>query len=323
MLRQHARNVRNNKLLKLTMRKYPLILIIIILFTSGLKANEIDTLSIRKHLNTIVNTKNPRNYRNIESLNYVADYIFKDFMKYADSVYYQSYLVDNIEYKNVVCVFGISNAKTIVVGAHYDVCGNQDGADDNASGVVGLLELAKSLKGKKLKYRIEMVAYTLEEPPYFRTKNMGSFIHAKSLYENNTDVYGMFCLEMIGYFDDARKSQDYPIGPLSLIYGTRGNYITLVNKFSKGKFSRKFSKQFKNQRLIKTKELMAPAKLPGIDFSDHLNYWAFDFSALMITDTAFYRNKNYHENTDTIETLDLLRMSQVIESVYQTLIKMK
>ena len=323
MLRQHARNVRNNRLLKLTMRKYPLILIIIILFTSGLKANEIDTLSIRKHLNTIVNTKNPRNYRNIESLNYVADYIFKDFMKYADSVYYQSYLVDNIEYKNVVCVFGISNAKTIVVGAHYDVCGNQDGADDNASGVVGLLELAKSLKGKKLKYRIEMVAYTLEEPPYFRTKNMGSFIHAKSLYENNTDVYGMFCLEMIGYFDDARKSQDYPIGPLSLIYGTRGNYITLVNKFSKGKFSRKFSKQFKNQRLIKTKEFMAPAKLPGIDFSDHLNYWAFDFSALMITDTAFYRNKNYHENTDTIETLDLLRMSQVIESVYQTLIKMK
>ena len=244
-------------------------------------------------------------------------------MKYADSVYYQSYLVDNIEYKNVVCVFGISHAKTIVVGAHYDVCGNQDGADDNASGVVGLLELAKSLKGKKLKYRIEMVAYTLEEPPYFRTKNMGSFIHAKSLYENNTDVYGMFCLEMIGYFDDARKSQDYPIGPLSLIYGTRGNYITLVNKFSKGKFSRKFSKQFKNQRLIKTKEFMAPAKLPGIDFSDHLNYWAFDFSALMITDTAFYRNKNYHENTDTIETLDLLRMSQVIESVYQTLIKMK
>ena len=82
-------------------------------------------------------------------------------------------------------------------------------------------------------------------------------------------------------------------------------------------------KQFKNQRLIKTKKFTAPAKLPGIDFSDHLNYWAFDFSALMITDTAFYRNKNYHENTDTIETLDLLRMSKVIESVYNTLITMK
>ena len=222
-----------------------------------------------------------------------------------------------------MCVFGNQSAKTIVIGAHYDVCGNQDGADDNASGVVGLLELAKSLKGEKLNYRIEIVAYTLEEPPYFRTKNMGSFIHAKSLYENKTNVYGMFCLEMIGYFDDSKKSQDYPIGPLSLIYGNRGNYITLVNKFSKGQFSRTFNKQFKNQRLIKTKKFTAPAKMPGIDFSDHLNYWAFDFSALMLTDTAFFRNKNYHENTDTIETLDLLRMSKVIESVYNTIITMK
>ncbi|WP_027420514.1 M28 family peptidase [Crocinitomix catalasitica] len=305
------------------MRKYTLILILITLFTSGLRANKIDTLSIRKHLNNIVNTEKPRNHRNIESLNYVADYIFKDFTKYADSVYYQSYIINNIEYKNVVCVFGIQNTKTIVVGAHYDVCGNQDGADDNASGVVGLLELAKLLKDKPLKHRIEMVAYTLEEPPYFRTKSMGSYIHAKSLYENKTDVYGMFCLEMIGYFDDTKKSQDYPIGFLSLIYGNKGNYITLVNKFSKGKFSRKFSKKFKRNKLIKTKKFVAPAKLPGIDFSDHLNYWKFGFSGLMITDTAFYRNKNYHEDTDTIETLDLLRMSKVIESVYNTLIVLK
>lgn len=288
-----------------------------------IRANEIDTLSIEKHLNNIINTENPRNHKNIKSLNYVADYIFKDFSKYADSVYYQPYKVNNKEYKNVVCVFGSRNNKTIVVGAHYDVCGNQDGADDNASGVVGLLELAKLLKGKQLKYRIEMVAYTLEEPPYFRTENMGSFIHAKSLHDNKTDVYGMICLEMIGYFDDNKKSQDYPIGLLSLIYGNRGNYITLVNKLSKGKFSRKFNKQFKKKRLIKTKKFTAPSKLPGIDFSDHLNYWEFGFSALMITDTAFYRNKNYHETTDTIETLDLLRMSKVIETVYTTLITMK
>jgi len=292
-------------------------------FVTGLRAGQTDTISIKTHLYKIINTVKPRNHKNIESLNYVADYIFNDFNKYADSVYYQSYIVDNKEYKNVVCVFGNKNAKTIVIGAHYDVCGNQDGADDNASGVVGLLELAKLFKGKKLNYRIEIVAYTLEEPPYFRTKNMGSFIHAKSLYENKTNVYGMFCLEMIGYFDDSKKSQDYPIRLLSLIYGNRGNYITLVNKFSKGKFSRKFNKQFKNQKLIKTKKFIAPAKLPGIDFSDHLNYWAFNISALMITDTAFYRNKNYHENTDTIETLDLLRMSKVIKSIYNTLITMK
>jgi len=305
------------------MKKYTIILTLTILLTNGCFANAVDTLSIRNHLNKIINTEKPRNFKNIESLNSVADYIFNNFKKYADSVYYQPYEIEEKVYKNVVCVFGSQNTKTIVVGAHYDVCGSQDGADDNASGVVGLLELAKLLKGKKLKYRIEIVAYTLEEPPFFRTKYMGSYVHAKSLYENKADVYGMFCLEMIGYFDDSKHSQDYPIKSLSLIYGKRGNYITLVNKLSKGKFSRKFNTKFKHQRLVKTKRFNAPAKLPGIDFSDHLNYWAFNFSGLMITDTAFYRNKNYHLDTDTIETLDLLRMSKVIESVYQTLLKIK
>lgn len=305
------------------MKTFALILSLLIFFTIELRAQNSDTLRIKEHLNKIINTEKPRNHRNIESLNYVADYIFNEFNRYADTVYFQPYMVGSEEYKNVICVFGKKNAKTVVIGAHYDVCGDQDGADDNASGVVGLLELAKLLKGEKLKYRIEMVAYTLEEPPYFRTENMGSYIHAKSLHENGANIYGMFCLEMIGYYDDSKKSQDYPLGIFSLFYGNRGNYITLVNKFSKGKFSRKFNKCFKHQKLIKTKKFTAPAKLPGIDFSDHLNYWLFDYSALMITDTAFYRNKNYHETTDTIETLDLLRMSKVIDSVFHALISMK
>lgn len=116
------------------MRIYSVI-ITVIFFANGLRANQIDTLSIKNHLDKIINTEKSRNHRNIESLNYVANYIFNDFNKYADSVYYQPYIVDNKEYKNVVCVFGNQNAKTIVIGAHYDVCGNQDGADDNASGV--------------------------------------------------------------------------------------------------------------------------------------------------------------------------------------------
>lgn len=300
------------------------IVFLVVFFSSlAICANGVDTSSITKHLNAIINTEKPRHHQNIGSLNYVAAYIHQDFTKYADSVYYQPYRINGKEYKNVVCVFGSQYKKTIVIGAHYDVCGHQDGADDNASGVVGLLELAKLLKGKPLNYRIELVAYTLEEPPYFRTENMGSYIHAKSLYERKTDVYGMFCLEMIGYFDDSKKSQDYPIGALSLIYGNRGNYITLVNKFSKGKCARKFCRKFKQQRLILTKKFTAPAKLPGIDFSDHLNYWAFGYSAFMITDTAFYRNKNYHEKTDTIETLDIFRMSKVIESTYKALMNLK
>ena len=281
-----------------------------------------DTTKIKKHLTLITKTDKSRNYKNLKTLNQIGAYIFDEFKTYADSTYYQKYNVKGNEYKNVIAVFGSENTKTIVVGAHYDVCGEQEGADDNATGVVGLLELARMLQGKKLNYRIELVAYTLEEPPFFRTKQMGSYIHAKSLKDNNIDVYGMVCLEMIGYFDDAKNSQNYPLGFLKLIYGNKANYITLVNQFSKGKFARKFSNIFKKANTIRAKKFIGPKSMEGIDFSDHMNYWNFGYSAVMLTDTSFYRNKNYHEKTDTMETLNIPKIAQVIDGVFQTIINM-
>ena len=180
----------------------------------------------------------------------------------------------------------------MVVGAHYDVCGNQPGADDNASGVAGLLELARMLSDCQLKYRIDLVAFALEEPPYFRSPSMGSYIHAKSLADNQIRVKGMISLEMIGYFTEKKRTQEYPVGILKLFYGNRGNYITVVRKFSDGKFSRRFTRSFRDAKLP-VKSFQGPRFLPGIDYSDHLNYWNHGFSAVMITDTSFYRNKNY------------------------------
>ncbi len=133
----------------------------------------------------------------------------------------------------------------------------------------------------------------------------------------------MICLEMIGYFDDNKNTQNYPMGFLKLIYGTRGDYITVVQKFGGGKFGRKVNRGMKNLGLIKTKSFKSPANLPGVDFSDHLNYWKYDYNAVMITNTAFYRNKNYHEPTDKMATLDLNRMSLVIDEVYLTLRQFK
>jgi Zn-dependent M28 family amino/carboxypeptidase len=282
-----------------------------------------DTTLIKTLLKVLTKTPEYRNYENVNQLNAIAGYIFDWFYRYADTTYFQEYKVEGKVYKNVIGTFGSHHAKTIIVGAHYDVYGNQEGADDNASGVVGLLELARLLANQNLNYRIDLVAFTLEEPPYFRTDHMGSYIHAKSLLDRDASIYGMISLEMIGYFSDEKKSQHYPLGVLSLFYGNKGNYITLVNKFRKGKFSRKFTNQFKNLATIRTKKFTGPRKLPGIDFSDHLNYWKFGFSAMMITDTAFYRNKNYHEITDTLETLDISRMAKVIDGVFETLIKMR
>ncbi len=279
-----------------------------------------DTTIIQAHLKVITKTGKYRNYSTIDQLNKTADYISAVFRQYSDSIFIQEYSVNGLIYKNVICSFGTENHKRIIVGAHYDVCGNQEGADDNASGVVGLLELARLLKGQKLNQRIDLVAYTLEEPPYFRTAYMGSYIHAKSLADNKTAVYGMVSLEMIGYFKDEKKSQSYPVGLLSLFYGNKGNYITLVRKFGAGSFTRKFCRKYKSTKAVRTKKFTGPPALAGIDFSDHLNYWKFGFSALMLTDTSFFRNKNYHEPTDTMETLDINRMAKVINGVFSTLI---
>lgn len=282
-----------------------------------------DTALIKEHMYRLTKTEQYRQYRNVKQLDLTADYILQQFSKYSDSVFLQEYQVGDRTYSNVVCSFGTRHSKRIIVGAHYDVCGDQEGADDNASGVTGLLELARMLHEKPLNYRVDLVAYTLEEPPFFRTELMGSYVHAQYLSDQKIDVYGMVVLEMIGFFKDDKKTQDYPIGILKMFYGGRGNYITLVKKMGGDPFTRKFYKAFKKAKTIRTKKFAGPKSLPGIDYSDHRNYWLFGFNACMMTDTSFYRNKNYHQKTDVMETLDFQRMSQVFDGMLISLLKMK
>ncbi len=299
------------------------ILIVLILgFQMGFsqKTSNIDT--IKQHLIKITKTKDYRNHKNIGQLNEVANYIKLQFQKHSDSVFFQNFNVEGNTYKNVICAFGTQHKKRIIIGAHYDVCGNQEGADDNASGLVGLLELARLLKGEVLNYRVDLVAYSLEEPPFFRTEHMGSFVHAKHMADEDIDLYGMVSLEMIGYFSNKENSQQYPDDKLKEIYGNKGNFITVVNEFDKQDFAREFGTGFQTHTKVKTVIFDSPPNMPAIDFSDHLNYWRFGFSALMVTDTAFLRNKNYHRKTDTMDTLDITSMAEVINGVFKTLLKL-
>jgi len=302
-------------------KKYFSILAFLFLVIFAQAQNQTDTALVFTHLKRL--TEEVRNYNNITQLNQTAKYIETVFRKYSDSIFIQDFVVNGHVYKNVICSFGVEHIRRVIVGAHYDVYANQEGADDNASGVVALLELARQLKGQKLNFRVDLVAYTLEEPPFFRSELMGSYIHAKYLKDKEIDVYGVVAVEMIGYFKDEKKTQDYPIGMMSLFYGSKGNYISLVRKFGSGKFARKFGRKFKSSKVIRTKKLSAPKFIPGIDFSDHLNYWKFGYSALMITDTAFYRNKNYHKTGDTLSTLDIPRMALVIDGIFRALVALK
>ena len=276
---------------------------------------------LESHVKALTKTTNYRNYSNITSLNEAAHYVKTQFELLNLPVQEQSYKVGNETYKNIISYYGPKDGKRIIIGAHYDVCGDQDGADDNASGIAGLIEIAKQFQKYKptTKYRFEFVAYTLEEPPFFRTEHMGSHVHAKSLHDNNVAVSAMISLEMIGYFSEAPKSQEYPIGILKWFYPTKANYIAVVGKFGSGKLTRKFKKGIKKGSTIPVRSINAPSSITGIDFSDHLNYWKFNYDAIMITDTSFFRNKNYHQTSDTIETLDFDKMSQVVKGVTYTL----
>ncbi|MFN8253874.1 MAG: M28 family peptidase [Ferruginibacter sp.] len=280
-----------------------------------------DTAHIRQSLALITGTPLPRQYKNTEVLDTVAGRIEQDFKHYSNNVYRQTYNAKGRTYHNIIASFGPQTAERIIVGAHYDVCGNQEGADDNASGVAGIMELARLLKDSLLQYRIDLVAYTLEEPPFFNTNEMGSYIHAKSLYDSGIKVKGMVSLEMIGYFSDTAGSQDYPLFPLKWIYGDTGNYITVVQKSLCGDFAKAFKKYSFENNSILTKSFRTPSFAGGVNLSDHKNYWRFGYSAVMITNTAFFRNHNYHQTGDRITTLDIAKMARVIDGVFRTLMQ--
>jgi hypothetical protein len=227
----------------------------------------------------------------------------------------QAYQAKGRTYRNVIGRLGPETGPILVVGAHYDTCGPLPGADDNASGVAGLLELARLLSEKPPAGSIEFVAYTLEEPPFFRTGDMGSARHAEVLQASGRPVKAVLVLEMLGTYADADGSQDYPLPGMSLLYGSKGDYLACVGPVGGAGLVRHAKAAFRASSPLPLKSINAPAFIPGIDFSDHLNYWKRGMPAMMFSDTAFYRTRHYHHGTDTPERLDYRRMAQAVEGL--------
>jgi len=188
---------------------------------------------MKETLKYLTQIQPPRNYNNIVSLNKVANYIKNRFKQLGLIVKFQKIEVDGNIYKNMIATLNPQYLKRLIIGSYYDVCGNIQGADDNASGIADIIETARQLSKykDKIKFRIDFVAFTLEEPPYFATKNMGSFVHAKFLKDNIMINY-----KMIGYFTDEPNSQIYPIEQMKEIYSNIGNFIAKVTNEKSKKF---------------------------------------------------------------------------------------
>ncbi len=287
---------------------------------------------LREHVYALAIDNAPRNYRHLWNLDASARYISDQFEKAGGRISEQAFspeedIVPHAKtktYRNVIASFGPESGARIIVGAHYDTCDETPGADDNASGVSGLIELAYLLGRVELRQRVDLVAYTLEEPPYFQTSDMGSARHAAALAQDGVEVTGMICLEMIGYFSDDAGSQHFPppAGLLSRFYPDQGNYIGIVGGFRDRKLIRQVKASMRGATDLPVHAMCALHSIAGMDLSDHMNYWEKGYTAVMVTDTSFYRNRNYHTLNDTPDTLDYERMSKAVLGVYEAVVRL-
>jgi len=282
----------------------------------------VDPRRLETHVRTLTQDFGPRDVAHPQNLDRCAEYIRSEFERAGGQTSDQPFERGGVTYRNVIAAFGPETAGLVVVGAHYDTAGPRPGADDNASGVAGLIELAGLLGRSTLAMRVELVAYALEEPPVFRTKEMGSAVHARTLASRGTNVRAMIGLEMIGFFSDAPGSQTFPIGALGLFYPGTGNFIAVVGCVGGGNLVRRVKRAMKESSSLPVHSINAPSSVPGIDFSDHLNYWEEGYPAVMVSDTSFYRNRNYHTPGDTADTLDYRRMSQVVIGVHSAVLEL-
>ena len=214
---------------------------------------------------------------------------------------------------NVEAEIGAGN-EIVVVGAHYDTVPGSPGADDNASGVAALLAIARRFAHQKPQRTLRFVAFANEEPPYFTTEQMGSWTYAKRCHDRRERVVAMVSIEAIGYYSDAAGSQQYP-ELLEAVYPTTGNFIAFVSNPASRALLGRCVDVFRRHAAIPCEAGALPEDVPGIAWSDQWSFWRFGYEAIMVTDTALFRNPHYHERSDLPDTLDYARLAQTTEGL--------
>jgi hypothetical protein len=282
----------------------------------GADIPEVSPARLEAHVRMLSETFVPRDFQSVQNLHRSADYIAGQFEAAGAKVERQPFTVMGNAYENVIAHFGPDEGAHVILGAHYDSFGKLPAADDNASGVAALIELG-GLLGKFTPTKpVDLVAYSLEEPPYFSSANMGSAFHAADLRKRGVPVDFMASVEMVGCFKDEPGSQEPQGAIFRTLVPSRGDFIAVVGRLSDIPLVRRVKSGMRMGSDLPISSLNAPPSVGGIDLSDHLNYWKEGFPAVMITDTAFMRNDNYHTAEDTAEKLDYRRMAKVVQDLF-------
>jgi len=275
---------------------------------------------LSRHVRVLCTAIGERNYLCPGSLQKAAAYIEAEFATFGFAVERQPYTARDMTFYNLIAEKRGSSRpeKIILIGAHYDSFAGTVGADDNASGVAALLALASRCSRAQHDCTLRFAAFVNEEPPFFWTRDMGSHVYARRCRNRGDRIVAMLSLECVGYYDAGENSQRY-LFPLGLFYPRQGDFIAFVSNLASRSLLRRCLTMFKAQTRFPAHGAALPGWVPGVFWSDHWPFWKSGYPALMVTDTALFRNPHYHTALDLPETLDLARAARVMAGL-QTVI---
>jgi Zn-dependent M28 family amino/carboxypeptidase len=244
-------------------------------------------------------------------------YLHDQFTAYGLPVALHRFQAFDTTYHNVIATLPPSNPSAtgppLIIAAHYDTVPASPGADDNASAVAVVLEAARALQSKRLAGEVRLIGFCLEEEDL-----LGSLAYARELRDRGERIAGAIVLECVGYTSQIPGSQlapprlPIPLPPVGDFLGVVGNALSGSLAAAVEEAARRHVPE------LKTISLLVPGNgevLPDTRRSDHAAFWHYGYPALMLTDTANFRNPHYHSPTDTIETLDFIFMQRVAEAV--------
>lgn len=253
-----------------------------------------------------------RNMVQYDALRAAADFIDQSFVEAGLRTRRDGYDADGKLCENIEAEIPGTNSEVVVVGAHYDSVLGSPGANDNGSGVAALLALARRFAGNTGTRTLRFVAFPNEEPGYFQTEQMGSWVYASRCKARHDQITAMISLETIGYYSNTSHSQKFPLAGLGLLYPTTGNFIAFVANSSSRKLMRRALATFRAHAQLPSEGAALPATLPGVGWSDHWAFWQHGYPAFMITDTAPFRYPYYHARSDTPDKLDYDAMASLV-----------
>jgi len=279
---------------------------------------------LRQIVDKLANQIGERNIWHPKQLEQAAEYIQNAFKKQGYQVNIQAYRSGGKTVKNIEAILpGRTQTKQIIViGAHYDSIRGSPGADDNASGIAALLEIARLLQHERLEHTVRFVAFVNEEPPFFKNKQqMGSYQYARQARNKGENIVGMISLESLGYYSDKKNSQRYPM-LFNLFYPNRADFIGFVGNFNSRDLVRNVIRSFRHHAKFPSEGIVAPSLITGVDWSDHWSFWKHGYKAMMVTDTALFRYPYYHTDKDRSDNLDYSRLARVVSGLTTAIVNL-